>query len=106
MPIGGYINLMNLILEIFKQNDMAFFMSYSSLLEVICKVLIQFMSTPIPALNSWLEANLLPIDHFFLGYVQTKSLNQLDPDVIKEFFSIQESLIIYNQQIFLAQPQL
>ena len=97
---------MNLILEVFKQNDMAFFMNYSSLLEIICKVLIQFMSTPIPALNSWLEANLFPIDRFFLGYVQTKSLNQLDPDVLKEFFAIQESVIIYSQQIFLAQPQL
>ena len=85
---------------------MTFFMSYSSLLEIVSKVLIQFMSTPIPALNSWLSSNLLPIDHFFLGYIQTKSLPQLDPDIIKEFFSIQESLIIYSQSIFLAQPQL
>lgn len=106
VAIGGYVVLMNLVMRIFTPGEMGLFASYSSLVEIISRVLTQFMNVPLPALDAWLAANLLPIDHFFLGYAQARSLAQIDPDVIKEFFSVQESVLIYSQTIFLGQPQL
>lgn len=96
---------MNLILCIFNPDDMQSFTNYCSLLEIISKVLYQFMNTSVTAINNWLRSNLLPIDSFFLSYAGRKGLNDIDPDVIKEFFAIQESVLIYSQQIFLSQPQ-
>jgi hypothetical protein len=97
---------MNLILSIFNPADMESFCNYSSLIEIISKILCQFMNISIPAINSWLGTNLLPINHFFLNYAKSKkSMNDIDPDIIKEFFTIQESVLIYSQEIFLSQPQ-
>lgn len=79
---------MNLVGRIFL-GDLTLFTNYSSLVEIISKVLTQFMGMPLPSLDQWLGSNLLPIDHFFLTYVQAKTLPQLDPDIMREFFSIQ-----------------
>jgi hypothetical protein len=52
-------------------------------------------STPV---NSWLALNLVPINSFFLTYAKMKSnLNEIDPDFMKEYYAIQESILIYNQ---------
>lgn len=73
---------MNLISTIFT-GDFTLFTCYSSLMEIIWKVLSQFMNNPIPALDQWLGSHLLPIDHFFLNYAQARTLPQLDPDIIR-----------------------
>jgi hypothetical protein len=79
---------MNLISTIFG-GDLTLFTCYSSLVEIIWRVLSQFMGTSIPSLDHWLGSHLLPINHFFLNYAQARTLPQLDPDIIREFFSIQ-----------------
>jgi hypothetical protein len=104
IPINGYITLMNLVGRIFLA-DLTLFATYSSLVEIISKVLSQFMGTPLASLDQWLGSHLLPIDHFFLSYAQARTLPQLDPDIMREFFSIQEGVLLYSQSIFLSQPQ-
>jgi hypothetical protein len=79
---------MNLISTIFG-GDLTLFTCYSSLVEIIWRVLSQFMGTSIPSLDHWLGSHLLPINHFFLNYAHARTLPQLDPDIIREFFSIQ-----------------
>lgn len=96
---------MNIILSIFNPNDLPYFLSYSSLIDIISRVLNQFMNANVPAINGWLGSNLAAINGFFLGYAKRKSsFKEIDPDIIKEFFSIQEGVIIYSQDIFLSQP--
>jgi hypothetical protein len=63
---------MNIILTIFNPNDMVYFSDYSSLIEIISKVLCQFINVQVPAINSWLACNLLAIDNFFLSYAKGK----------------------------------
>ena len=106
VPISSYITLMNIILAIFNPNDLPYFLSYSSLIDIISKVLNQFMNANIPPINNWLATNLAPINAFFLNYAKQKnSIKDIDPDVVKEFFTVQEGVIIYSQEIFLSQPQ-
>lgn len=52
-------------------------------------------STP---LNSWLAQNLVPINSFFLNYAKTRpAIIEMDPDFMKEYYAIQESVLIYSQ---------
>ena len=39
---------------------------------------------------------------FFFEYFKKNGLDYVDPDVIKWFFTVTESLIIYNQNIFIS----
>lgn len=106
VPIGSYIALMDIILSILNPNDLAFFLSYCGLIDIVSKVLSQFMNASLQPLNSWLAAHLPAINAFFLTYAQQRqSIRDIDPDVIKEFFAIQEGVAIYSQEIFLGQPQ-
>lgn len=89
---------MNIILSILNPNDMNYYSTYSSLIDIINKILTQFMNVKVPALDAWLAANLLPINDFYLSYSKQKSkFTQNDSDVIKDLFIIQESVLIYNQ---------
>lgn len=98
LPIHSYIGLMNIILSIFTPNDMNYYSSYSSLIEIISKILTQFMNIKVPAIDTWLAANLIPINEFYLSYSKQKSkFTQNDSDVIKDLFIIQESVLAYNQ---------
>lgn len=97
---------MNIILSILNPSDLGYFLSYSSLIDIISKVLNQFMNANIQLINNWLGTHLPSINTFFLSYAKQKqSIKDIDPDVIKEFFTIQEGVIIYSQDIFLSQPQ-
>jgi hypothetical protein len=51
-----------------------------------------------PHLNLWLSSNLPFISSFFLSYYQ--NAQKVDPDIIKMFFTVQESLILYNRDLF------
>lgn len=105
--MGSYIGLMNIILSIFTPHDMNYYSTYSSLIEIISKILTQFMNIKVPPIDAWLAHNLIPINNFFLTYSKQKNkFTQNDSDVIKDLFIIQESVLIYSQEIFLSQPQL
>ena len=87
---------MNSILPIFE--DVSKFSSYYNLVEIITKILSQFMGNQSPPLNGWLAQNLMPINSFFLSYAKTRSaLIEMDPDFMKEYYAIQESVLIYSQ---------
>ena len=89
---------MNIILSILNPNDMNYYSTYSSLIDIINKILTQFMNVKVPALDAWLAVNLLPINDFYLSYSKQKSkFTQNDSDVIKDLFVIQESVLIYSQ---------
>lgn len=89
---------MNIILSILNPSDLSYFLSYSSLIDIISKVLNQFMNANIQPINNWLASHLPSINTFFLSYVKQKqNIKDIDPDVIKEFFTIQEGVIIYSQ---------
>ena len=56
------------------------------------------MGNQSPSLNAWLAQNLIPINSFFLGYAKTRTaLIEMDPDFMKEYYAIQESILIYSQ---------
>jgi hypothetical protein len=77
---------------------MNYYSTYSSLIDIINKILTQFMNIKVPLIDAWLANNLLPINHFYLSYSKQKSkFTQNDSDVIKDLFIIQESVLIYNR---------
>ena len=51
-----------------------------------------------PPLNTWLSNNLPFVCSFFLSYYQNSQ--KVDPDIMKMFFTVQESLILYNRDLF------
>lgn len=56
------------------------------------------MGNQSPPLSGWLAQNLMPINSFFLSYAKSRSaLIEMDPDFMKEYYAIQESVLIYSQ---------
>lgn len=69
-------------------------------LDILCYTITYFIPKVVDNLNKWLLERL--------GYINGSFLTVMDPigmadvDVIRHFYEIQESLILYNCQIYLA----
>ena len=89
--------LLNIIMRIIAANSIELFNEYSDLLDVICRVFSQFVSEKIRVLDEWLMANLPSINNFFMNQIQKATMNSIDPDILKWFFALQESVLLYSR---------
>jgi len=42
-------------------------------------------------------SNLATINNFFMSQIQKATMNNIDPDILKWFFALQESLLLYSR---------
>jgi len=67
---------------------------------------MQFANAGNGLIEGWLMNNLPTINNFFLGYVERQgSFLSADPDILKWYFTLQESILINSKRIYLNQPQ-
>lgn len=69
-------------------------------LEVVCYTITYFIPKVVNGLDKWLMERMAYIDGFFMGYMEP--IGMADVDVIRYFYEIQESLVLYNSQIYLG----
>lgn len=50
-------------------------------------------------MTAWIGTNIAPLNQYFISTYP--NLDMVDPDIIKWFYSIQECLMLYNENIFL-----
>lgn len=92
-------------MSIFASNSIEVFNEYNNLLDIVCKVFTQFVGEKIRVLDDWLVSNLPIINNFFMSQIQRATMNSIDPDILKWFFAIQESVLLYSREIYLMQEQ-
>lgn len=68
-------------------------------------MLTQFVGERVPILDGWLGSALPAINNFFLTQTERFNITTVDPDFLKCYFSIAESVLIYNRDLYLAQNQ-
>lgn len=90
-----YVMSLNIPLMILSEQDI---LEYYYTINILSETLIQFINHTTPFLDNWLQANLPYFNAFFLQYYQ--NCPKIDPDVIKMFITVQESLILYNRNVF------
>lgn len=57
-----------------------------------------------PILDTWLATALPIINAFFLAQISRYTITTVDPDLLRWYFSIAEAVLIFNKDIYLAQP--
>ena len=71
----------------------------SSMLNMLTETLITLSDSKIPLLTDWLQKRIGFVNEFF--YKLLKEEEHRDPDVIRKCYEIQESLLLYDETVFL-----
>jgi len=93
---------METVKHIFQDN---LFPLYNSLTDIITRILTQFIGENVPAFHQWLTVSIPPINSFFFGEISRKGIDKVDPDTLRYFFSLQESILLYSKDHYLGQPE-
>ena len=62
---------------------------FNSLTDIITRIFTQFIVENIPALHQWLTVSIPAIDSFFFAELGKHSIDKIDPDTLRYFFSLQ-----------------